>query len=131
MCWVTRPSGVRVRMKLEWTILSIEQKFRECSTMYCNTRSKMPKMNVSWSTHKLIQNMECMSNIRPSNSEINKTSHYMAISRGILKRCTISGTQLQVKIHRCGSYVAISNARMSNQIMYISRLRDIISLGKV
>jgi hypothetical protein len=54
--------------------------------------------------------MDGMSNIRPGNSEINKVAHNMPISRGILRRSTISGTKLQVKIHRCRSYPMVSDA---------------------
>lgn len=49
----------------------------------------------SSSTHKLTKNMNSISNIRSSDSEINKTTHNVVISRGILNRCTISRMQLQ------------------------------------
>uniref|UniRef100_A0A0A9B6L3 Uncharacterized protein n=1 Tax=Arundo donax TaxID=35708 RepID=A0A0A9B6L3_ARUDO len=41
----------------------------------------------------------------------------MPISREILQRCTISGTKLQVKIHRCSSCPIISNARTRNKVI--------------
>jgi hypothetical protein len=72
---------------------------------------------------KLTQNMDCMRNIRPGDSEINKTT--LSISRGILKRYPIDGTKLQVKIHRCGSYLIISNTRTSNEVLYVLGLGEI------
>uniref|UniRef100_A0A0A9CDI3 Uncharacterized protein n=1 Tax=Arundo donax TaxID=35708 RepID=A0A0A9CDI3_ARUDO len=55
----------------------------------------------------------------------------MPISRRIIKRCTISRTKLQVKIHRCCSCPIISNTRTSNKIMYVFGLREIISLCRM
>jgi hypothetical protein len=85
----------------------------------------MAKMNKSWGTNKLTQNMDYMRNIRPGDSEINKTTHSMLISRGILKRYPIGGTKLQVKIHRCGSYMIISNTRTSNEVLYVLGLGEL------
>ena len=88
----------------------------------------MAKMNRSWGTNKLTQNMVCVRNIRPGDSEINKATYNISISRGIVKRYPIGGTKLQVKIHRCGSYPIISNTRMSNEVLYVLGLGEIKAL---
>uniref|UniRef100_A0A0A9HRS2 Uncharacterized protein n=1 Tax=Arundo donax TaxID=35708 RepID=A0A0A9HRS2_ARUDO len=72
-----------------------------------------------------------MSNIRPRDSEINKIAHNMPISRRILKRCTISRTKLQMKVHRCCCRSVIRNTRTSNKILYIFGLRNVISLSRI
>uniref|UniRef100_A0A0A8ZRN3 Uncharacterized protein n=1 Tax=Arundo donax TaxID=35708 RepID=A0A0A8ZRN3_ARUDO len=75
--------------------------------------------------------MNCMSNVRPRDSEINKAAHNMSIFRGIIKRCTISMTKLQMKVHRCCSCPINSNTRTGNKILYIFRLRNVISLCRM
>lgn len=58
-----------------------------------------------------------------SDSDINKASHNMLISRGILKWCPISRAKVQVKINMCSSRLIISNAKTGNKILFVFRMR--------
>ena len=45
----------------------------------------------------MTQDVDCMSNVGPGNSEINKAAHNVSIARGILKRGAISWYKLEMK----------------------------------
>jgi len=79
----------------------------------------------------LTQNMDGMSNIRSSNSEINKAAHNVSISRGILKRSTMSGTKLKMKIYRCCSCPMVSDTKTSNKVLYVLGLRKVAALCRL
>jgi len=93
---ITCPGSIRISMQLGLTGSSIIQAFWWCPYEIPQDPKQVCIMDRSGCTYKLAKNMNCMCNIRSSGSKVDKTTYKMTISRGILKRNTIIGSQFKM-----------------------------------
>jgi hypothetical protein len=73
--------------------------------------------------------VNCIGKVQSSSSEIDKTTNKMAVPCWILKRKTIRGLQMKIKLHRGGGSPSVGETRMSNKFLNILRLREIVTIS--
>jgi hypothetical protein len=76
--------------------------------------------------HELTQDVNDIRNVRTSDAEIDKTTDKVTIASGILKRNTVCGTKMSVKLHRSVHRAMISKTCTIKKIMNIFALGEII-----
>ena len=76
-------------------------------------------MELGRSRDKLIQDMNRVSNIRTGDPKIDKTPNKLTIASGINKWCTISGSKVNIKLHRSVNSAVISESSMRKEVLSV------------
>lgn len=69
--------------------------------------------------NKLTEDVDRLRNVRTSDTKIDKTPNTMTILSGFVERCTISGAQVNTKLHRCISCANISESSTRKDILSV------------
>jgi hypothetical protein len=72
---------------------------RDTPTKITQDTKKVTIVDLSESRNKLTQNMYRVWNVRPRDTKVNKTPYNVMITSRILKRLTISGFKVKIKLH--------------------------------
>jgi hypothetical protein len=89
---------------------------RDSPTKITQDTKKMTIVDLSGSRNKLTQNMYRLWNVRPSDTKVNKTPNNVMIMSRILKRLTISGFKVNIKLHGSLSSPVISKRSLIKKI---------------
>jgi hypothetical protein len=102
-----------------------EQVAIDSATKISKDAKDMTIVDTGGSGHELTQNVNDIRNIRMSYTKIDKVVDKVTIASGILKRDTICGTKMSVKLHRSVHRAMISETSTIKKIM------NVLCLGKV
>jgi hypothetical protein len=67
-------------------------------------------------------------NVRTSDAKIDKATDEMMIASGILKRDTVCGTKVSVKLHRSVHRAMISKTGTVKKIINVLSLREVVAI---
>jgi hypothetical protein len=76
------------------------------------------------SRDKLTQDMNGVSNIRTGDPKIDKAPNQLTIASGISKWCTISGSEVNTKLHRSVNSAVISETSTRKEVVSVLLLRE-------
>ena len=71
------------------------------------------------SRDKLTQDMNRVSNIRTGDPKIDKAPNKLTIASGISKWCTVSGSEVNIKLHRSVNSAAISESNTRKELLSV------------
>jgi len=74
---------------------------------------------------KLTQNVNSMGDVRTSDPKVDKTTNKMPVASRIGKRLTISGPQLNTKLHGCVNCALISESSTREKILNVLLLGEV------
>jgi hypothetical protein len=89
---------------------------------------EMTVMDTGGSRHELTQNVNSIRNIKTSYAKIDKVVDKVMIASGILKRDTICGMKMSVKLHRSLHKAVISETSTIKKIMNVLSLGEIVAV---
>jgi hypothetical protein len=89
---------------------------------------EMTVMDTGGSRHELTQNVNSIRNIKTSYAKIDKVVDKVMIASGILKRDTICGMKMRVKLHRSLHKAVISETSTIKKIMNVLSLGEIVAV---
>jgi hypothetical protein len=121
---ITRPSRIRVRLKLERTRAREEKAARDGPTKISQNTMEVSIVKLGRSQDKLTQDMNRVSNIRMGDPKIDKTPNKLTIARGIKKWCTVSGLEANTKFHRSVNRAVISESSMRKKVLSVLLLGE-------
>jgi hypothetical protein len=73
---------------------------------------EMIVVDTGGSGHELTQAVNVKRNVKKSDAKIDKTINEMTVASGIVKRNTVCGTEMSVKLHRSVHRAVINKAHM-------------------
>jgi hypothetical protein len=76
------------------------------------------------SRDKLTQDVDRVSNVRMGDPNVNKASNKLTIASGISKWCTVSGFEVNTKLHRSINSAVISESSTGNEVVSVLFLRE-------
>jgi hypothetical protein len=76
------------------------------------------------SRDKLNQDMSKVSNIRTSDPKIDKAPNMLTIASGISRWCTVSGSEVNTKLHRSVNSVVIKESNTRKEVLSVLLLRE-------
>jgi hypothetical protein len=123
------PSSIRVSVELKWAGTREEQISIDSATKISKDVKEMVVVDAGGSGRKLTQDVDNVGNVRMSDDEIDKTTYKVMIVSGILKRNTVCGTNMSMKLHRSVHVAVISETRMIKKIMNVLSLGEVIGVG--
>jgi len=78
-----------------------EQPARGSATKISKNPKEVSVMKLGGCRDKLAQNVNSMGDVRTSDPKVDETTNKMQVASRIGKRLTISGSQLNTKLHGC------------------------------
>jgi hypothetical protein len=102
-----------------------EQAVIDSATKISKDAKEMTVVDTGGSGHELTLNVNGVRNIRTSYAKMDKATDKVTIASGILKRDTICGTKMSVKLHRSFHRAVIRETSTIKKIM------NVLSLGEV
>jgi hypothetical protein len=76
------------------------------------------------SRDKMTQDMNKVSNIRMGDPKIGKVPNKLTIASGISKWCTISGSKVNIELHRSVNSAVISESYIRKEVLSVLLLRE-------
>ena len=76
------------------------------------------------SRDKLTQDVDRVSDVRTGDPKVNKAPNKLTIASGISKWCTVSGSEVNTKLHRSVNSAVISETRSRNEVLSVLLLRE-------
>jgi len=73
--------------------------------------------------------MDRMGDFWTGDPKIDRTPNEVTIASGIVKRPTISGTQVNIELHRCINIAMISESNTRENVMYVLFLGEVDTIG--
>jgi len=74
---------------------------------------------------KLTQNVNNMGDVRTSDPKVDETTNKMQVASRIGKRLTISGSQLNTKLHGCVNCAVIGESNTREKILNVLHLGEV------
>ena len=93
---------------MERTRARTEKAAGDGSTKVLQNTNEVSIAELGRSQDKLTQDMNRVSNIRTGDHKIDKAPNKLTIASGISKWCTVSGSEVNIKLHRSVNSVVIS-----------------------
>ena len=79
---------------------------------------------------KLTQDVNSMGDVRTSDPKVDKTTNKMPVVSRIGKRLTISGSQLNTKLHGCANSAVIGESSMREKILNVLLLGEVDAIRR-
>jgi hypothetical protein len=89
---------------------------------------EMIVVDTSGGGHELTQDVNDIRNVRTSDAEIDKATDEVTIASGILKRDTVCGTKMSVKLHRSVHKAVISKTDTVKKIINVFSLGEVVAI---
>ena len=97
-------------MKLKRARTREEQSVRASTTKISKNPKEVSVMKLGGCRDKLAQNVNSMGDVRTSDPKVDETTNKMQVASRIGKRLTISGSQLNTKLHGCVNCAVIGES---------------------
>ena len=122
---VTGPCRIRVCLKLKRARTREEQLARGSATKVSKNPKEVNVMKLGGCGNKLTQNVNNMSDVRTSDPKVDGTTDKMSVVSRISKRLTISGQQLNTKLHGCVNCAVIGESSTREKILNVLLLGEV------
>jgi len=107
-----------------------EQPARGSATKISKNPKEVSVMKLGGCRDKLTQDVNSMGDVRTSDPKVDKTTNKMPVASRIGKRLTISGSQLNTKLHGCVNSAVIGESSTREKILNVLLLGEVDAIRR-